>query len=186
MQKVEREAARAAEVVQRLRDFFKGGASHLERITLNRLVEGALEPLHEEASRHGIRLVARIAGGTNELLIDRVQVETVVHSLVSNAMEAIASSDVASREICVRTEHPVDGRVRCAVTDTGPGISPSIAGRLFEPFATTKPTGIGLGLAMSRSMIESHGGALWLERPSAGDTAFCFTLPLADTREGAP
>ena len=68
---------------------------------------------------------------------------------------------------------------------SGPGINPSIAGRLFEPFATTKPTGIGLGLAMSRSMIESHGGALWLERPSAGDTAFCFTLPLADTREGS-
>lgn len=186
MQKVEREAARAAEVVQRLRDFFKGGASHLERIALERLIDGALEPLHEEASRHRIRLVSRVAGGTNELLVDRVQVETVIHSLVSNAMEAIASSEVANREICVSTELPVDGRVRCSVTDTGPGISPSIAGRLFEPFATTKPTGIGLGLAMSRSMIESHGGSLWLERPSPGDTAFCFTLPLADTREGTP
>lgn len=185
MQKVEREAARAAEVVQRLRDFFRGGTSHLERIPVERLIERALEPLHEEAARQQIRLFTSLTGGANELLVDRVQVETVIHSLISNAMEAIASAHVPTREICVSAEHPADGRVRCAVTDTGPGINPSIAGRLFEPFATTKPTGIGLGLAMSRSMIESHGGALWLERPSAGDTAFCFTLPLADTREGS-
>ncbi len=186
MQKVEREAARAAEVVQRLRDFFRGGTSHLERISVARLIDGALEPLREEAAHHHIRLETRIAGESSELLVDRVQVETVVHSLVGNAMEAITAAGSGERLISVTADEAHDGWVRCSVIDTGPGISPSIADRLFEPFATTKPTGIGLGLAMSRSMIESHGGKLWIERRSAGNTVFGFSLPLADPREGTP
>jgi two-component system sensor kinase FixL len=186
MQKVEREAARAAEVVQRLRDFFRGGASRLERISVGRLLDGAVEPLREEAAHHDIKLEMRIAAAATELLVDRVQVETVIHSLVGNAIDAIAAARPARREICVAADAPRDGRVHCSVCDTGPGINPSIADRLFEPFATTKPTGIGLGLAMSRSMIESHGGKLWLQRHAAGDTVFGFCLPLADIKESPP
>lgn len=185
MQKVEREAARAAEVVQRLRDFFRGGTSHLERIGVANLIDGALEPLREDAARQNIRLETRIAEDS-ELLVDRVQVVTVIHSLVGNAIEAIAAANVKERLISVTADPAADGWVRCAVVDTGPGISPSIADRLFEPFATTKPTGIGLGLAMSRSMIESHGGKLWIERRSAGNTVFSFSLPIADFKEGPP
>jgi two-component system sensor kinase FixL len=184
MLKVEREAARAAEVVRRLRDFFRGGTSQLERIGVAQLIDGALEPLRDEAAHQHIVLDTRIAGGHTQLLVDRVQVETVVHSLVGNAMEAIAASNVENRHIRVTAHDGHDGWVRCSVADTGPGISPAIADRLFEPFATTKPTGIGLGLAMSRSMIESHGGELWIERGAAGGTVFHFSLPLADTREG--
>lgn len=185
MQKVEREAARAAEVVQRLRDFFRGGTSHLERIGVAKLIDGALEPLREDAARQHIGLETRIAEDS-DLLVDRVQVVTVIHSLVGNALEAIATANVKERLISVTADPASDGWVRCAVVDTGPGISPSIADRLFEPFATTKPTGIGLGLAMSRSMIESHGGKLWIERRSAGNTVFSFSLPLADPKEGQP
>ncbi len=184
MLKVEREAARAAEVVRRLRDFFRGGTSQLERIGVAQLIDGALEPLRGEAAHQRIVLDTRIAGGDTQLLVDRVQVETVIHSLVGNAMEAIAASNVETRHIRVTAHDGCDSWVRCSVADTGPGISPAIADRLFEPFATTKPTGIGLGLAMSRSMIESHGGELWIERAAAGGTIFNFSLPLADTREG--
>ncbi len=184
MLKVEREAARAAEVVKRLRDFFRGGTSQLERIGVAQLIDGALAPLREEAAQHRIVLDTNVADGNNELLVDRVQVETVIHSLVGNAIEAIAAANVEDRHIRVVAHEGRDGWVRCAVADTGPGISPAIADRLFEPFATTKPTGIGLGLAMSRSMIESHGGELWIERHAAGGTVFNFSLPLADIKEG--
>jgi signal transduction histidine kinase len=185
MSKVEHEAARAAEVVRRLRDFFRGGASRLERINIRQLIDGALEPMREEAAQQRITLDTRVAVDGIELLVDRVQVETVVHSLVGNAIEAIAAANAEQRHIRVTADGAQDGWVRCSVADTGPGISPAIADRLFEPFATTKPTGIGLGLAMSRSMIESHGGELWIERNAAGGTVFHFSLPLADAKEAA-
>ncbi len=184
MHKVEREATRAAEVVRRLRDFFRGGASRLERITVRQLIEGALDPMREEAAQQRITLDTTIAGDGIELLVDRVQIETVVHSLVGNAIEAIAAANAENRHIRVTAHDAQDGWVRCSVADTGPGISPAIADRLFEPFATTKPTGIGLGLAMSRSMIESHGGELWIERSAVSGTVFHFSLPIADLKEG--
>ncbi|MDB5809337.1 MAG: hypothetical protein JWN94_1459 [Betaproteobacteria bacterium] len=181
MVKVEREAARAAEVVQRLRDFFRGGTSRLECIGITELIDGALEQLREEAARHQIALETTIAGH-DELLVDRIQVNTVIHSLVGNAIEAIAAVNAGDRRIEVTAQAARDGWVVCSIADTGPGISPAIVDRLFEPFATTKPTGIGLGLAMSRSMIESHGGQLWIERQAAG-TVFKFSLPCADAKE---
>lgn len=177
MEKVEREAERAAEVVRRLREFFRSGDSQLERISIAQLIQGALDPMREAAAKQYIQLHTRLAEGSIELLVDRVQVETVVHSLVGNAMDAIAGADTENRCVFVTADCASDGWVRCSVADTGPGISPAIAERLFEPFATTKLTGTGLGLAMSRTMIESHGGELWAESGVAGGTVFHFFLP---------
>lgn len=177
--KIEREATRAAEVVKRLRDFFRDGTSRLERIRVDELIESALQPMHEHAARQRIALVTDIACGKTELLIDRIQAETVIHNLVGNAMEAIAGACGPVRRIQVAASMPNTEWVRLSIVDSGPGISPVIANRLFEPFATTKPTGTGLGLAMSRSIIESQGGELWAEPGPAGGTVFHFTLPSA-------
>lgn len=183
MQKIEHEAARAGELVQRLRDFFRGGASRLERISVRQLIEGALAPMREDAMQHCIAIETVIAQGETELLVDRVQIETVLHSLVGNAIEAIAAAKGDKRYIRVGATGADNGWVRLSVVDSGPGLSPAIADRLFEPFATTKPTGIGLGLAMSRSMVEAHGGALWAEGAAGDGTTFHFSLPTADTKE---
>lgn len=183
MNKVEHEAARAADVVQRLRDFFRGGASRLERIGVRRLVEGALDPMREDAMRHRITLETAIAHDEIELLVDRVQIETVLHSLVGNAIEAIATTSGGERHIRVVATGADNGWVQLSVVDSGPGINPAIVDRLFEPFTTTKPTGIGLGLAMSRSMVEAHGGELWAEPGAGGGTVFHFSLPTADLKE---
>ena len=183
MQKIEHEAARAGEVVQRLRNFFRGGASQLERIGVRQLIEGALRPMREDATRHGIILETDIADGKVELLVDRVQIETVLHSLVGNAIEAIVPTTGGERRIRVVATGAENGWVRVSVVDSGPGISPVIMDRLFEPFATTKPTGIGLGLAMSRSMVEAHGGRLAAEPGAHGGTAFLFSLPTAGLKE---
>lgn len=181
--KVVREAVRAAEVVQRLRDFFRGGASRLEPVRLGRLVESALASVRERAARHGVTLTAAVGASDIELLIDRVQIETVIHSLVANAIDAISPMTGGERWVRVTTGDAGGGWVRVSVIDSGPGIDPLIADRLFEPFATTKPTGTGLGLALSRSLVEAHGGALWAESAASGGTVFHFTLLSAAAAE---
>ena len=183
--KIEHEAARAAEVVQRLRDFFRGGSSRLESISVERLIGGALAPMRDEVARQHIALATDIACGKIELLVDRVQIETVIHSLVGNAIDAISVSTDGMRSIRLAAAVLDNGWVRLSVADSGPGISSAIADRLFEPFATTKLTGIGMGLAMSRSMVEAHDGKLWAEPRADGGTVFHFTLPLSTTNDAA-
>lgn len=182
--KIEREATRAAAVVQRLRDFFRSGTSSLETMPVGTLVQGALEPMRELAAQHGIRIETAIDDASTVLLIDRIQVETVVHSLVHNAMEAMNGMRDGRRRIHLATRRQNDGWVCVSITDSGPGIAATMSERVFEPFATTKATGTGMGLAMSRSMIEAHGGRIWYSS-SADGTVFHFTLPSTALNEGS-
>ena len=179
--KIETEATRAATVVQRLRDFFRGGTSRLETIAIDNLLENALAPMHEVAAKQNIVLAIENRCTPSELLIDRVQIETVIHSLVHNAIEAMSGSGGGS--ITVSATAQKDGWVRMSVADTGPGIDAAFANRVFEAFATTKTTGTGMGLAMSRSMIEAQGGRIWFELPAGGGAAFHFTLPTTSLHE---
>ena len=181
--KVEREAARAATIVQRLRDFFRGGASRLECVNVGRLVDEALAPMRDEAMQQHVALEIALPARQVELLVDRVQIQTVLHILVANALEAIAAGANGARRIEITAAAAGEGWLRLSVADSGAGVSPAIADRLFEPFATTKSTGIGLGLALSRSMVEAHGGKLWAEAGAGGGAVFHLTLPRADARE---
>ncbi len=173
--KIESEATRAANVVQRLRDFFRGGTSRLETVGTGSLIENALAPMHEVAAKQNVALAVANNCAKSELLIDRVQIETVLHSLVHNAIEAMAGT--GGGRITVAAMAQDVGWIRITVADNGPGIDPAFADRVFEAFATTKATGTGMGLAMSRSMIEAQGGRIWFDSPAAGGTAFHFTVP---------
>jgi two-component system sensor kinase FixL len=175
--KIEHEATRAAAVVQRLRDFFRGGTSSLEAVSVDALIEGAVAQMRDIAAHAGIALETSINGGDTILLVDRIQIDTVIHSLVHNAVEAMAGATARRRLITVSTHVQNDGWVRVAVSDTGPGIPAAMSERIFEPFATTKATGTGMGLAMSRSMIEAHGGRIWFATSGDSGTVFRFTLP---------
>ncbi|HEV7821395.1 MAG TPA: ATP-binding protein, partial [Burkholderiales bacterium] len=183
--KIEHEAARAAEIVQRLRDFFRDGSSSFEYITVRRLLDGALAPMHDEAGRHGIALSADVSCGSIRLLVDRVQLEAVIHSLVTNAFDSILSAAPDVRSVGVTAGQLENGWVLISVVDSGPGINAEIADRLFEPFATTKITGIGMALAMSRAIVEAYDGKLWLDEDAAGGAIFRFSLPPADFKEMA-
>jgi two-component system sensor kinase FixL len=178
--KIEVEAARAANVVQGLRDFFCEGRSRLEAVSVRDLIEQAVAPLCESAIEHDVLIELGAMPGEVELLIDRVQCETVLHTLISNAIDAIATGGGSERVVQVSAIVTDNAWVQISVSDSGPGINPAIAARLFEPFATTKPKGIGLGLAMSRSMVEGHGGSLWAESERGRPTVFHFTLPRTD------
>ncbi|MDH3920108.1 MAG: ATP-binding protein, partial [Rhodospirillales bacterium] len=117
------------------------------------------------------------------VIIDRVQIQQVVLKLVRNALEAVAAS--RRRKLTIETSDSCGG-VEVAVRDTGPGLSPEVARRLFEPFVTDKREGLGMGLSVSRRIVVAHGGRLWTEPNPEGGVCFCFTLPAAPDATGDP
>ena len=174
--KVQQEAERASDVVRRLRDFFRAGMTSLEKVDLGQLVTGAGLQLGGRLKRHGITLSVAAAEGLPAVLVDRVQIGVVARNLLANAIDAInAAGDTAGR-IEVRVEAPDAAMLLVTVTDTGAGVPREAQEALFDLFHSTKSEGMGLGLAISRAIIEAHGGRLWAESRSRGGV-FRFTLP---------
>jgi len=178
MDKVVVEVTRAGNVVRQLRDFFRTGSGHLSRVTVQGLLQGALDTARPRLERHHVAWRLVCPAGLPAVLVDRIQVETVMHNLVANAIDAVTVVGDRSREIAVSATADGERFVRISVADNGPGVPENIATRLFRPFATSKPHGMGLGLAISRSIVEGRGGRLWLE-PAERGSVFCFTLPSA-------
>jgi len=169
------ESKRAADVVGRLRDFFRSGTTRLEPVTVDSLLELAqrigkkFDPSGEVEFRIENDALASV------LLADQLQIELVLRNLIANAFEAIASLPARGKRITV-SAHAVEGnRILFRVTDTGPGLSPSARKLLFEPFSSTKPMGMGLGLAISEAIAEAHGGSLSAARTKHGE--FHLVLP---------
>ncbi|HEX6136781.1 MAG TPA: MASE1 domain-containing protein [Casimicrobiaceae bacterium] len=176
MDKVVAEANRAGSVVRRLRDFFRSGSAQIEAVAPAVLIDEACATIRERATRHGIAL-EHPAEAMPAVLVDRVQIEAVLHNLLANAVDALKGK-ADGRIVRVVAARDAPGFVRIAVEDNGPGIASDIAASLFDPFITTKPKGMGLGLAISRSIVDAHGGRLWHEPRNPG-SAFCFTIPAA-------
>jgi C4-dicarboxylate-specific signal transduction histidine kinase len=144
------EAQRASEVVRRLRDFFREGRTRLERVPVSELLEGLRRGKMEA-------LTVNAAPELPDVLVDRLQIELVLRNLVTNAAEAM---DGRRHEIALTAERHDAEHVRIVVADNGPGIAPHDRERIFQPFVSGKPTGMGLGLAVSRAIAEAHGGTL--------------------------
>ncbi|HEY7758763.1 MAG TPA: MASE1 domain-containing protein [Burkholderiales bacterium] len=183
MNTVVAEVNRAGEVVRRLREFFRSGTSRLERAGVAALIESGVRPLEQRLARHRIALRVDIAPGLPEVTVDRLQIETVLHNLVANAVDAIAAAAAPERSVAIRALR-AGTAVQITVADSGPGLPAGMNEQVFRPFATTKPNGMGLGLAISRSIVENHGGRLVVEGVERG-AAFSFTLPLEPAREAA-
>ncbi|MDD3528269.1 MAG: ATP-binding protein [Gallionellaceae bacterium] len=175
LNKIADEAARAGQVVHRLREFFRGGTVRMESCAVADLIEEGIAPLAKRVARLGIHLNVHVPAGLPAVLADRVQIASVLLNLVGNAIDVLRDDRYSERHIDIAAEQGPAGWVRICVTDNGPGIVPEIEGRLFQPFATSKPEGMGLGLAISRTLVEAHGGSLDLT--SRRPTRFCFTLP---------
>jgi two-component system sensor kinase FixL len=177
LDKAAAQALRAGEIIRRLRDFVARGETDMAVESLNKLVEEASALALVGAKQHGVRVRFNLSPSADRVFADKVQVQQVLLNLMRNAIEAMAEAGSPRRELVVTTS-PIDGGlVETIVSDTGPGIAPQIAAQLFQPFVTTKRQGMGVGLSISRTIIEAHGGELRLRPNPGGGAMFTFTLP---------
>jgi two-component system sensor kinase FixL len=169
------QALRAGDIIRRLRDFVARGEAETHVENLPRIVEEATA-LALVGTDHRVLVRAELGPGAESVLVDKVQIQQVLLNLMRNAIEAMAESESVSRELRISTRLGEEGMVEISVADTGPGISPSVAEQLFQPFVTTKRHGMGVGLSISRTIVEAHGGRLWAEPNPDGGAIFRLTV----------
>jgi signal transduction histidine kinase len=148
----------------------------MARVDLAELIEDAILLLRRQALANRVRLRVEIAGGLPRVLGDRVQLQQVIINLAINGIEAMTPVDDRPRELRLRAQPCADGRVLVAVRDTGVGIEPDHADRLFSAFYTTKAEGLGMGLSICRSIVEAHGGEIWVTNNSGPGATIQLTL----------
>jgi two-component system sensor kinase FixL len=174
---------RAGEIIRRLREFVTKGEADRRIETLAPLLEEAGALAMVGAKEKGVKLRFQVDGDVGLVLADKVPVQQVVLNLIRNAIDAMEAT--TERKLTVGARTAPDDMVEVFVADTGPGLSPEVAERLFQPFTTTKKTGMGVGLSISRTIVEAHGGRIWAEGNPGGGTVFRFTLRAANEREAA-
>lgn len=176
LEETAKQALRAGDIIRHLREFVTRGDTDKEPEDLMKLIEQAGALALVGSQERGIKSVFDFSDEAGLVMADRVQIQQVLINLMRNAMEAMRDSE--RKQLTVRTRPTADARMQVEVEDTGPGISDEIAPQLFQPFVTSKPHGMGIGLSISRRIIESHGGELTVSRNAAGGATFTFSLPL--------
>ena len=177
VERIVRDANRASEVMQRIRALAQRSEPQMVSLDINDVIREAIPLVQREVSNHGASLRAELASALPPVLGDRVQLQQVVINLLINGVEAMAPIMDRPRELHIRSQHDA-GQVHVAVRDSGIGIDSGTAEQLFNAFFTTKPSGMGMGLSISRSIIRAHGGRLWASPNPDHGAAFQFTVPI--------
>jgi NO-binding membrane sensor protein with MHYT domain len=177
VERIVRDANRASEVIQRIRALAKRTEPQMVSLDLNDVIRETILLVQREVFNHGASLRTELASALPPVLGDRVQLQQVVINLLINGVEAMAPITDRPREILIRSQHEA-GQVHVAVRDSGIGIDSETAEKLFSAFFTTKPSGMGMGLSISRSIIRAHGGKLWVSPNADHGAAFQFTVPI--------
>jgi C4-dicarboxylate-specific signal transduction histidine kinase len=174
-----REANRAGDVIGRIRALLQKAPPRMERLDVNAVIREVLTLVDNELLRGGVTLRTELAADVPGVHGDRVQLRQVLLNLILNGVDAMSAITDRPRALLVRSSKHADG-VLIEVHDSGEGVDAEQAGHIFEPFFTTKPQGIGMGLSVSRSIVEAHGGRLWFTPGSSAGVVFQFTVPRAD------
>jgi C4-dicarboxylate-specific signal transduction histidine kinase len=175
---------RAGSILRRLRSWFSNGRHDAQPLCLNDVADDVIEILRADLARRGVSVTRRLAPALPAIKGDRVQLQQVVLNLILNACDAMRENAPGDRQVVVATTQSAGG-VQLAVEDVGPGIEPDRLSSVFEPFVTTKPSGLGLGLALCRSIVRAHEGQLTAENNAGRGVTFRCNLPVADSREPA-
>jgi PAS domain S-box-containing protein len=177
LDRIANDATRASDIIDRIRDLTKKASTRKDSVDINEAIREVIELTHGEAVKTGVSVRTRFAGGLPLIHGDRVQLQQVNLNLIINAVEAMGGVRDGPRELLISTGSAEPGGVLVAVRDSGPGLTPVTLERLFEAFYTTKPSGLGLGLSICRSIIEAHGGRLWASANVPRGAIFQFTVP---------
>ncbi len=177
LEDVAADSLRGGEVIRRLRDLLKKGESQRQTLDINEVVLEVIPLVRSDAIRRNVSLEHQMAPGLPPVTGDRVQLQQVVLNLIVNGFEAMDDVAAARRTLTLETSIGEAGTVQIAVRDSGVGLDSEHADRIFEPFYTTKPQGMGMGLAINRSIVEAHGGRLWATPNADHGATFAFTLP---------
>jgi signal transduction histidine kinase len=170
-----KDAKRAAEIISRVRLLFKKGTAQRTLVDVNEIIQEMIVLLNDEATHYSISVRAELAD-IPQVMADRVQLQQVLMNLILNGIDAMKDVD-GSRELAIKSQIAANGQLLISVSDTGVGLPSQKADQIFNAFFTTKTHGTGMGLRISRSIVESHGGRLWADDNSQRGASFYVTLP---------
>jgi PAS domain S-box-containing protein len=171
-----KDVTRASDIISRVRLLFQKAPPQRESLDMNEVIEEMIPLLRNEASRYSISIASDLAGNLPRVRADRVQLQQVLLNLMMNGIEAMMDRQPPSK-LTVKTEETEDGQIQVSITDTGAGLPAEQPDQIFNAFFSTKPHGTGMGLPISRSIVESHGGRLWAADNFPRGARFCFTIP---------
>ena len=173
------QAERAGDVLDRLREFVRGGEFRRALTEIKPLIDAVVSLTRTEAMQQDVEIEAKVDPGLPVVLADQVQIEQVLLNLLRNAMDAMEAANSKRRSIIIEARRNSKQAIEISVADSGPGVTAEVTDTIFEPFVTTKSFGMGMGLSISRAIIESHGGSLRMVGVRSGAT-FIFSLPTAE------
>jgi signal transduction histidine kinase len=171
-----KDVTRATDIISRIRLLFQQGGPQQESLDVNEVIEEMIPLLRSEASRYSISIGSELANDLPKVRADHVQLQQVFMNLMLNGIEAMMNRQPPGK-LMVKSQRAEDGQILISISDTGSGLSAEHAEQMFSAFFTTKPHGTGMGLPISRSIIESHGGRLWAAENTPRGATFSFTLP---------
>jgi len=174
--RIVKDGTRASEIIKRTRLLFKKGTPQRELVDVNEVIREMVVLLRSEAARYNISVQTDLAADLPQVMGDRVQLQQVLMNLMLNGIEAMKDVD-GKRDMVIQSQRAESEEVLVSVSDTGVGLPPQQTDQIFKAFFTTKPQGTGMGLSISHSIVESHGGRLWAAENSPGGASFHFTLP---------
>jgi PAS domain S-box-containing protein len=180
LERASEQAHRAGDVIRHLREFVSKGNNNKTWVVLDDLIQGVIDFIDWELRGSDIQVVFQPGSPACELLVDKVQIEQVLINLIRNGIEAIRQAGIPGGRVDIATRVAAEGSVEVTIADNGPGIDPAMADSLFEPYQTSKEEGMGMGLSISRSIIEAHNGRLWIDEQRQQGALFCINIPGCD------
>ena len=177
LERATEQAHRAGKVIRRLRDFVSNGKHEKTCVVLNELVQDVIDLIGWELRETDIQIVFQQGSNNDEIFVDRIQIEQVLINLIKNSVEAIRNAGIEAGRVEIASQFTEENTVELTIVDNGPGISAGIAGVLFDPYQTSKEGGMGMGLSISRSIVEAHNGKLWVDKHRSRGAMFCMSLP---------
>ena len=171
------QAVRAGDIIRHLREFVGKGSNNKTRVVLDDLIQGVIDFISWDRRDSDIKVTFLPGSLSREVFVDKVQIEQVLINLIKNSCEAIRDAGISNGQVEISTRQAVEGLVEVTIADNGPGIDPAVAGSLFKPYQTSREDGMGLGLSISRSIIEAHNGKLWADEQRKKGALFCLSIP---------